>query len=138
MSLALLSDALLVGIDEIDEQHHAFMGLCHILAAAIAGGDAHDLRTAATAVVAHSFDHFDFEERTLRRIGWAAYAPDEFAAHVDEHNRLRLRIREMLDRPVITRHVALSLQLILVDHVVSWDLRYKSFAEYMPQRRAAE
>ncbi len=127
----LVRGSLSVGLPEIDREHEEFASLAAELIGAVAASKpAAAVAEIVGRLVRHAFDHFTSEERVLVGIGYAEYDPETFTAHVDEHNRLKLEIQGVLRRPEFAVEDALSIQVMLADHLVRWDVKFKSYAEW--------
>ena len=134
------SETFATGEPEIDRQHREFLNQVNGLAAAAADGAPPDaIRSLLEAIAAHERAHFAYEESVLQRIGHA-----EAAAHAAEHRRLERRTAALLrsllatapdDGPCVLR-VASIVRAQLLDHLLYYDLQYKSLLQYQREYRS--
>lgn len=83
------SDKFSVDIISIDEQHKELIALSQELLNVLSMENVplSEKQTAFKALVDHALDHFAYEERLMRNIGYP-----RLAEHIEEHNELRAEI----------------------------------------------
>lgn len=83
------SDKFSVDIISIDEQHKELIALSQELLNVLSMENIplSEKQTAFKALVDHALDHFAYEERIMRNIGYP-----RLAMHIQEHNELRAEI----------------------------------------------
>ena len=83
------SDKFSVDIVSIDEQHKELIALSQELLNVLSIADVplSEKQTAFKALVDHALDHFAYEERVMRNVGYPG-----LDSHIQEHNELRREI----------------------------------------------
>ena len=125
------SDALSVGVDELDAQHKVLVGLINEMHAAIEERRGRDVvESILTRLAEYTRIHFAVEESLMQLLGF----PD-FDAHREEHRELIVQVNE-LRRKVEGGTTALGLELMhvlklwLTRHMMQSDQEYaRYFAE---------
>ena len=134
------SETFATGEPEIDRQHREFLDQVNGLAAAAADEAPPDaIQPLLEAIAAHERAHFAYEESVLQRIGHS-----DAVIHAAEHRRLERRTAALLrafraiapdDRPRVLR-VAGAVRGQLLDHLLYYDLQYKSLLQYQREYRS--
>lgn len=122
-------DAIVVGVDSMDEQHRELARLIVALETALRQSAAEsEVARLLLDLIERTTEHFLDEQDLMRR--WRY--PD-YEAHVEEHNRLLTRISSLGDsyaagRISLTLEVIDSLKPWLVDHIQGMD---RDLGEYL-------
>lgn len=128
------SDALSVGVPEIDDQHCAFVGLVNRLTSALGRSDPDraDLREVLADVATYAEVHFSEEERCMLLAGYPLQAE-----HAAKHHAATAKIKSLMikdaDDMDMYRFLCAFLRGWLVRHIMGDD---KAFGEWLQQRRA--
>ncbi len=131
------SEALSVGVPEIDADHKLLFDLVDQARAAIDGAEVESvLPCVLAALIDYTDYHFAREERMQQAIGFS-----EARAHRDQHEMLRQRVRAFaaaLDVGEFDPIALISfLEAWLVEHIVRQDMRFKPLANGNPAARRA-
>jgi hemerythrin len=130
---AILTDALLTGVAEIDMQHKVLFSTLSELELEIAGnpGDL-DVDQVTRDLLAYVIYHFETEERLIKQFGYDAADPADALIHVQEHRGFADRIvalRSEAARGNLTaRNELVSfLRAWLMNHIGTTDKRLANF-----------
>lgn len=133
------SDAMSVGVPEVDEDHKALIDLIGMIESASEGEEADAvLGTVLAALMDYTEFHFEREERMQEAIGYSGLA--EHHAH---HETLKRQVMDYVARhagdpaSIDIRELARFLQSWLVQHILKEDWQYKPLAE-KNQKAASE
>ena len=124
----VLDHVLIVGIDEIDEDHRRLADLFNILNHSLAEGNAPDyLAAVLEELINCTVWHFSHEERLMLRYGYPGYAD-----HRQEHQELIESVRELQHKILEAgKHVATEdlefLQHWLTEHILAADMKLGSY-----------
>ncbi|MBF0304583.1 MAG: hemerythrin family protein [Alphaproteobacteria bacterium] len=125
------SDELLVGVDAIDADHKALIGLMNAIFATATHGPA-AINSAIGELTAYTKRHFTAEQEIMEQAGY-----DGLKAHVYEHEHLIFRLETMIERLMMIGVEGIDAELVallrawLVDHIMGFD---KTFAAFLHQR----
>jgi hemerythrin len=129
--------ALSMGDPEVDRQHRHFIDQVNDLSAAASHADKRALVRLTEEIAADAFTHFAYEDDLLLRLNY----PDA-EEHSAEHRRLEEKIDGMLpvlatadDTPRAAETIACRIRDLLLDHLLYYDLKYKSLLDYKKQLR---
>lgn len=132
------TETFATGNSLIDRQHRQFIEQVNELTKAAAAGEPPQVILAMlTEMAADARDHFASEEAAFARLGYA-----DAAAHAQEHRRLERRMDAVLASvrtapdAMAARLAASSMRELLVNHLLYFDLRYKSLALHTAGLRA--
>lgn len=122
-------ESLEIGVPEIDRDHKGLIEDANAITRALVDGQDRGAIIDSVARMEHDCTaHFRREEAILRRNRFA-----EREAHAAEHRRIEHEIAEIksmlqtIDGPEhLVRELALSFRTILIDHLLRYDLKYKS------------
>jgi len=122
------SDELSIGVDAIDDQHCAFVGLVNRFSALNRSGASNEaMRSILADVVSYAEIHFIDEEDLMRRAGYP-----ELAEHMKAHDAAAAKIHDMLirdaDGPELYGFLASFLKTWLLTHIMSSD---KAFGDWL-------
>lgn len=125
MSLIQWSDALSVGIPQLDAQHKRLIDLVNSLHEAMARGAANQIvGEVLSDLISYTVTHFQTEEKSLRDTAYPAYAQ-----HKAEHERLVKQVNDLKKR-FDGGQASLSVQIQgllrdwLVNHIRGTDKQY--------------
>lgn len=118
------SDALSVGVRELDDQHCVFVGLVNALSAlSRCRADSRDLRELFADVVSYAEVHFVEEEALMERAGYPL-----LAEHKDKHAAAAVRIHDLLARDAdeveLYRFLSTFLRRWLEHHIMVEDMAF--------------
>lgn len=123
------SDAMSVGIAEIDEQHKMLIDILNRLFTAVVQRESHVNTTEILdTLLDYTQVHFGLEEKLLQDAG---YGPDEFAIHQREHRAFIEKISNAANKHLVEGK-SVSFELIsflkrwLQDHILVTDKKYAS------------
>ena len=122
-------ESLEIGVPDIDRDHKILIEDANAIARALAGSRGRDVIVDLVGKMRRNcMAHFRREEEILRRDRFG-----ELEAHAAEHRRIETEIDdikntlETIDGPEpMVRELALSFRTLLIDHLLRYDLRYKS------------
>lgn len=121
------SDAMSVGITEIDDQHKALVGILNRLFHAVVQRESNEITIEILdTLVDYTKAHFGLEEKLLQDAG---YNPTEFAAHQHEHHAFIKKISEAANKHLIEGK-SVSFEIInflkhwLQEHILVTDKKY--------------
>ena len=122
------SEALRIGVPEIDDQHIAIFDVCERLTTSIAGGsDQSSLDRDLSFLAGYVDAHFAMEERLMERVRYG-----EYARHRHEHAQYRTALGSLLvaaqTDSAALRKVADSVTTWLLFHIMQED---KALAEHI-------
>ena len=87
------NEALVTGVDEMDQQHRLLMDMVLQARAGLNGRPATTLFEQLTRdLLAYAIYHFATEERLMRQYDFAAAYPEEARRHVEEHRGFSARV----------------------------------------------
>lgn len=122
------SDDLLTGVEAIDTDHKALIGLMNrIFASATHGSSA--ITNAIGELTAYTKRHFAAEQEIMAKAGY-----EGLQVHIYEHEHLIFRLETMIDRLMMIGAEGIDAALVsllrgwLVDHIMGFD---KKFAEFV-------
>ncbi|MEN8178531.1 MAG: bacteriohemerythrin [Pseudomonadota bacterium] len=122
------SDALSVGIEEIDEQHKVLAGLVNRMHDAIHKRHGSDVvKDILTELAEYTRIHFAVEESLMRILGYPGYEE-----HKKIHEELLLHVIELKEK-VDSGKTAIGFELMhflknwLIKHIMEEDMNYTSF-----------
>ena len=118
------SDALKVGIEEIDEQHRWLVEQTYLLHDALARGSAASvLGEILESLVDYTMNHFIVEEELFARLGYPEAEP-----HKAEHDRFSKRVMNLLERheagDTVAEDALSLLKSWLTHHILNVDKAY--------------
>ena len=128
MSLIRWTDTLLIGNEEVDQEHKALVDIVNSLhTGAREGLDAEQIRRIFFDLYSYTNTHFLHEEALMRSIGY----PD-LAAHKKEHEQLIDRLDVLAERAkrgdtFIAESTFHFLVDWLLDHIGNTDMKIKAF-----------
>jgi hemerythrin len=128
MVLITWTNALSVGIKQLDEQHQHLVALINGLHDAMKAGTGKEvLGTTLKDLAEYTVYHFGTEEQLFKD-----HAYPDAPAHAAEHKQLTRQVLEVkrkfdLDQPVVTIDLLQFLRSWLNDHIKGVDKRYTSF-----------
>lgn len=119
-------DSLLVGIDEVDEQHRSLVETFTRLSAAAQNGEArHLIAELADFLVKYTHEHFATEERLMRQYGYPL-----LEEHLREHDEFTRDARELAHKITVegaSREIAIvtigKLARWIINHIRKEDLK---------------
>lgn len=123
------SDAMSVGIAEIDEQHKILVGILNRLFSATVARENHEITIEILdTLVDYTNTHFGLEEKLLQDAG---YNPVEFAAHQYEHRIFIEKIsaaanKHLVEGKSVSFEIISFLKRWLRDHILITDRKYAS------------
>jgi hemerythrin len=122
------SDAMSVGIAEIDEQHQVLVGILNRLFSAVVQRESHETVTEILdMLVDYTNTHFGLEEKLMQDAG---YDPAEFAAHLQEHRAFIEKINSAADKHLEGKSASFEiisfLKRWLRDHILVTDRKYSA------------
>ncbi|MBI4893177.1 MAG: hemerythrin family protein [Acidobacteria bacterium] len=135
MALIEWSDALLIGVEEVDRQHRHLVEILNRLHEAMqTGGKSRDVVRVMQDVVRYTKYHFETEERYMAAAGYP-----ELAAHRLKHRAMVAKVgafsEEVLSgKSTVTMRLMTFLKEWLSRHILETD---KRFGEYMARKYAA-
>lgn len=121
------TDAVSVGVNEVDDQHKVLISLLNRLFVAIAQRNSQEiLGEILVALVEYTKTHFDLEERLMVEAG---YNDAKTQAHMEEHRLFTVRLDELLNKyseggKPISFEVVHFLKRWLYDHIMITDRAY--------------
>jgi hemerythrin len=121
------SDALLTGVDEMDQQHRLLVDMVLQARAGLDGRTASALFEQITRdLLAYAIYHFATEERLMRQHDFAAAYPEEARRHVEEHRGfsarvVSLRVQGRSGSPKSSADLVAFLEGWLVNHIMVVD-----------------
>ena len=129
------TDALSIGIPEIDDQHRAFVGLLNRLdGLSRSGVSRQELREILAKVVGYAELHFIDEERHMHRAGYPLVAE-----HTAKHDDAAAKIHDLLIRDAdeieLYRFLGEFLKSWLVTHIMADD---KVFGAWLRRNHPVE
>jgi len=130
------SDALSIGIPEIDAQHRVFLGLLDRLRAVSGepGANRNELRLLLADLVTYAEHHFVDEEERMVAAGYPGAA-----AHAAVHDAAARRIHDLLirdaDEVELYRFLGAFLKAWLVNHIMGED---RAFGDWLAGAAPAE
>ncbi|HTH16206.1 MAG TPA: hemerythrin domain-containing protein [Magnetospirillum sp.] len=122
-------DSFTIGDDGIDGEHRAVIDAANDLCAlALATRDAATLRGAARELIAVVEAHFASEEALFPSIGFTG-----MLTHMREHLSIRQSLIELLlsEGPMPAPVAAATARLLLVEHMVRYDLGFKTWVQHL-------
>ena len=126
-----LSDELLTGIQEIDEQHETLFNILEKLQGVVEGGDNWSVvYFALSELVQFARTHFVLEEALMRLHGYP-----ELDQHIAEHRAFSARLAQLEAQAVrqdVSLHIIEFIQLWLVNHIGGSDQSYVPCLRSMP------
>jgi hemerythrin len=126
-------ESLEIGVPEIDRDHKGLIDDANAITRALVDGRERDVIVDFVARMERDcVAHFHREEGILRRDKFA-----DLETHAAEHRRIEGEIDEIknilqtIEGPEsLIRELALSFRTILIDHLLRYDLKYKSHLMY--------
>jgi hemerythrin len=121
------TDAMSVGIVEIDEQHKILVGILNRLFSALVQRESHEVTAEILdTLVDYTNTHFALEEKLMQDAG---YDPVEFAAHLREHRAFIEKINDAADQHLaegksVSFEITSFLKRWLRDHILVTDKKY--------------
>lgn len=118
------NDALLTGVDVIDEQHRILVAVLTQARAELTGDGSRGAFDRITReLLAYAIFHFDTEERLMAQQG---YDPEAAAAHLREHREFSRRVVALRDEaadggPVAVEALLVFLEDWLIHHIMGSD-----------------
>ena len=112
-------DELLIGIQEVDDQHRAFYSHLNSIHAAMRSGDLAEVKRLVDYLVGYTVDHFSLEERLMIDASYPGF-PDHVARHREFVTVLRgwkARIAEKGPTPSVVVELSSWLTGWLGDHI---------------------
>lgn len=122
------SDDLLIGVEAIDSDHKALIGLMNAIFATATHGSA-AISNAIGQLTAYTKRHFAAEQEIMAKAGY-----EGLNAHVYEHEHLIFQLENMIDRLMMMGAEGIDSSLVdllrawLVEHIMGFD---KKFAEFL-------
>ena len=123
------SDAMSVGIAEIDDQHKMLVDILNRLFIAVVQRESHEITVEILdTLVDYTKTHFGLEEKLLHDAGYNA---EEFAAHQHEHRAFIEKISNAASKHLVEGK-SVSFEIIgflkhwLRDHILVTDKKYAS------------
>lgn len=123
------SDAMSVGIAEIDEQHKTLVDILNRLFVAVVQRESNQITIEILdTLVDYTKTHFGLEEKLLQDAG---YDPVEFAAHQREHHAFVEKIsaaanKHLVEGKSVSFEIINFLKHWLQDHILVTDKKYAS------------
>jgi len=123
MSLIAFTENLIVGIQQIDEQHRNLVSVLNQLHQAVTEGKDKDvLQQLLKSLIAHTVVHFRDEEEYMRKFKYVGYP-----LHKKEHDALMTEVidfqkRMEADQAVFTSDLTKFLSAWLKRHIVGTDM----------------
>ncbi len=124
----VLDHMLIIGVDEIDEDHSKLVNLFNILNHSITEGAATDyVESVLEELINCTVWHFSHEERLMLKYGY-----DALEEHRDEHQDLIISIKELQQKfrqsgKLDEREDLEFLERWLTEHILVADIRLGSF-----------
>ncbi|MDP2783847.1 MAG: bacteriohemerythrin [Sulfurimicrobium sp.] len=121
------SDAMSVGITEIDEQHKTLVDILNRLFHAVVQRESNEITIEILdTLVDYTKTHFGLEEKLLQDAG---YNPTEFAAHQREHRAFVEKIshaasKHLVEGKSVSFEIINFLKHWLQDHILVTDKKY--------------
>lgn len=138
MLRTLIERNLLTGMAEIDAEHMEIGRLAsELIRLVLGGGTADNVWVLARTVADAASAHFSHEEDILIEAGYPDQAAEAFAAHMYEHGRIRSEVGRLLRQSTFSLDSAMAVQVMLIDHLLYWDVKYKSFLKWSAGRQPA-
>lgn len=127
------SDKLTVDITSIDNQHKELIKISQELVTMLPMETVplSEKKRAFQVLVDHAFDHFNYEEKVMRNIGYP-----EIGQHMQEHDDLRREIQEIAKSVTNGEgidHLAglvSMVQVWLLRHIMTTDIRIRDFVQH--------
>jgi len=126
MNLIVWSDALSVKIPSLDAQHQKLVAMINALNEAMLQGKAREVLGGILADLArYTVEHFDFEERLLRKAGYS-----QLESHQAEHRKMVRQVEQLVrDFENGATNMPVSVLSLLGDwlchHIQDSDMRYR-------------
>jgi hemerythrin len=123
------SDAMSVGIAEIDDQHKMLVNILNRLFTAVVQRESHEIITEILdTLVDYTNTHFGLEEELMQDAG---YDPVAFAAHQHEHRAFIEKIssaanKHLVEGKSVSFEIISFLKRWLQDHILVTDRKYAS------------
>ena len=127
MSLLSWSDAMCVGVREIDHQHQTLVKMANEFHDAILAGASHEaLGRLLNGLISYTATHFATEERYFKQTSYPGAA-----AHIREHQALVAKVSDMKarfesGRMLLTIEVTKVLRDWLTHHIMEVDKQYSA------------
>lgn len=132
MTLIDWTDAMKLGVPEVDFEHEELIGVINALGDLLQKGEAIDvIRSLLGEIHAQIEAHFALEEKIMRERGFVGYE-----AHKEDHDRLLDQIREIMteaetvNESVLHEHLALRLNVWFSEHFRTLDRSFQSLHDH--------
>ena len=130
MSFYQWSESMSVGVDLIDSDHKALIGLINLLHESLSGDyNMEFLREVFDKLIAYTEIHFAREEKVMQACGFPGLSPhqDEHAEFTERVYEIRAKLQENDDTPISDELLA-YLKQWLNAHILIQDMAYKPYA----------
>lgn len=135
----LWTDALVTGVDEIDDQHRILVKTLNDAGVQLAGNrDAVLLEQITRDLLSYAIYHFETEEELMAQHQYAAACPEDAAAHQNQHRSFSAKVVAVRDglktgKPISREDLLSFLNGWLVGHIMNTD---KKLAAHILAQRA--
>jgi hemerythrin len=127
------SDAMLNGVDEIDQQHRLLVDTLIEATTRLTGGASGPLFDRITRdLLAYAIYHFNTEEQLMQQYGYADAAPEDAKMHLAEHRRFSQRVVALRNEAKQGSEDSRDALLVflkdwLINHILTIDKRLGQF-----------
>lgn len=132
MTLIDWSEAMKLGVPEVDFEHEELIGVLNALGDMLQkGGTLESIQALLGDIHAQIEAHFALEERIMREHGFAGYE-----AHKEDHDRLLEQIRDIMDeaasvdKEALHDHLSERLNVWFAEHFRTLDRSFHSFGNH--------
>ncbi|NLE90486.1 MAG: hemerythrin family protein [Dehalococcoidales bacterium] len=135
MALITWDESLSVKMDDIDQQHQKLFGLINDVHQGMSSGKGNEILGKIMAdLLQYTKDHFSYEEKMLKRIGYP-----KLAEHQKVHVYLTDQVKQLHDKiatgkPLSPVSVSNFLKDWLKSHILKVDMHYSKY--YLSKQKA--